>query len=228
VFARATFFWSKQLTRILYSGTKNASSWAMRAWLALRELNVAFEEQVVDIRRPQRYANLAKIAEFSPAGAVPFLVEGGVVIFDSLAIMEYANDLGDGALLPKDMPQRARARSLMAWVHSGMSGLGSDISFESSFYPQKRALREPEVAQADRVFAVWEAELVRSGGPYLLGDLSLADLVFVPVVRRFLSHGASLTQWPLTQAWTQRLMARPSVCEWTQEAEALPPVVLED
>jgi glutathione S-transferase len=98
------------VTRILYSGTKNASSWAMRAWLALKEADVEFEERVVDIRRPQRFENLARVGEFSPPAAVPVLVDDGTVIFDSLAIMEYANELGGGRLLPADARQRARAR----------------------------------------------------------------------------------------------------------------------
>src|SRR5690606_12410195 len=99
--------------RILYSGTKNASSWAFRAWLALREMNIEFEERVVDIRMPQRIENLGRIAEFSPPGAVPALVDDGTVIFDSLAIMEYANDLGGGCLLPPDAKARAHTRSLV-------------------------------------------------------------------------------------------------------------------
>src|SRR3546814_3026451 len=55
---------------LLYSGTKNASSWAMRAWLALREAGVVFEEEVVDIRRPQRFANLDRIGAFSPPAKI--------------------------------------------------------------------------------------------------------------------------------------------------------------
>src|SRR5262245_42172992 len=43
-----------RMQRILYAGTKNASSWSLRAWLALKEAGVEFEERVVDIRRPQR------------------------------------------------------------------------------------------------------------------------------------------------------------------------------
>ena len=74
------------MNRILYSGTRNASSWAFRAWLALREGGVAFEERIVDIRRPQRFENLAKIATFSPPGAVPVLVDDETVIYDSLGI----------------------------------------------------------------------------------------------------------------------------------------------
>ncbi|MBI3284279.1 MAG: glutathione S-transferase family protein [Burkholderiales bacterium] len=216
------------MSRILYSGTKNASSWAMRAWLALREQEIPFEEYVVDIRRPQRLENLARIAEFSAPAAVPVLVDEGVVIFDSLAIMEYASELGPHALLPADIRLRAHTRSLLAWVHSGLSGLCSSISFESSFYPEPGVLTEAEAKEAKRIFAVWEQELANSGGPYLAGELSLADLAFVPVVRRLLSRQPDLASWPLTMAWSARLMARPSVVEWMQVAEALPPVISDE
>ena len=216
------------MQRILYSGTRNASSWAMRAWLALKEAGVAFEEQVVDIRRPQRFDNLARIGKFSPPAAVPVLVDGDVVIFDSLAIMEYANELGGGRLLPADMRHRAHARSLLAWQHSGLSGICARLSFESAFYPQRRAMLTTEQQECARVFKVWEDELRASGGPYLLGDLSLPDLAFAPAVLRLWAHAPELEPWPLTAAWSDRLIARASVRQWLHEAEGLPPVGLEE
>ena len=180
----------------LYSGTRNASSWAFRAWLALREAGVEFDEEVVDIRRPQRLGNLARIGAFSPPAAVPVLVHGDTVIFDSLAIMEYANELAGGTLLPADIRERAHARSLLAWQHAGLSGLCPRLSFESAFYPDRRAMTEDERADAARLFASWEAELARSGGPYLGGALSLADLAFVPTVVRLQAHSPELGPWP--------------------------------
>jgi glutathione S-transferase len=212
------------MSRILYTGTKNASSWALRAWLALRELNIDFEERVVDIRRPQRIANLARIAEFSAPGAVPVLVDADVVIFDSLAIMEYANDIGGQTLLPANARQRGHARSLMAWVHAGMSNLCSGVSFESSFHAVRRPLTDIETGQAERVFNVWEQELSASGGPFLVGSLSLADLSFVPVVRRLVAPDTLLAAWPRTRLWAERLMQRETVREWMQVADSLPPV----
>src|SRR5690606_15408957 len=154
------------MSRILYSGTKNASSWAFRAWLALREMNIEFEERVVDIRMPQRIENLGRVAEFSPPGAVPALVVDGTVLFASLAIMEYADDLRGCCLLPPDAKARAHTSSLVAWQHSGLSNLCPGLSFESSFYPDRRRMTEDEVAQSARVFRSWEDELGRSGGPY--------------------------------------------------------------
>ena len=215
------------MNRILYSGTKNASSWAFRAWLALKEQGIEFEERVVDIRKPQRLANLARIAEFSPPGAVPVLVDGDAIIYDSLAIMEYANDLGDGSLLPADIKLRAKTRSLVAWQHSGLSNLCPRLSFESSFYPDKRPMSSEEAADTRRLFDVLEETLQRSDGPFLTGALSLADLAFVPTLIRIMSHEPDSDAWPLTGTWYEQLLRRDSVKEWMQEASGLPPVLLD-
>jgi glutathione S-transferase len=215
------------MSRILYSGTKNASSWSFRAWLALKEQRIEFEERVVDIRVPQRRDNLARIAEFSPPGAVPVLLDGDTVIYDSLAIMEYANDLAGGSLLPADVKLRAQTRSLLAWQHSGLSNLCPRLSFESAFYPDRRALSADEVADAKRLFDVLEKTLRRSGGPFLAGSLSLADLAFVPTLIRIVPHEPGAIEWPLTRAWHTRLLSRDTVQEWMEEARSLPPVLLD-
>ena len=207
---------------LLYSGTKNASSWAMRAWLALREAGIAFDEEVVDIRRPQRFANLDRIAAFSPPAMVPVLVVDEAVIFDSIAIMEYANDVAAGILLPDDLDARARARSLMSWQHSGLSQICARISFESAFYPLKRSLTVTERAEAGRLFDCLEPILQGSGGPFLFGTLSLADLMLVPTVVRLTRHDLDFANWPRSLAWATELLGRASVAEWMQEADTLP------
>ena len=212
----------------LYSGTRNASSWAMRAWLALREAGVDFHEEVVDIRRPQRFANLLLIGRFSPPACVPVLVVGDTVIFDSIAIMEYANDTAGGALLPDDLLQRAQARSLMAWQHAGLSNICARISFESSFYPLKRPLTDDERAQAARLFRHLEQVLQRSGGPFLFKRPGLVDIMLAPTVVRLTRHGIDLAPWPLARQWTTALMERPSVVEWMREADVQPHIWFDD
>ena len=216
------------MSRILYSGTKNASSWAFRAWLALKEANIEFKEIVIDIRPPQRFSNLEKIAEFSPPGAVPVLVDGTAIIFDSLAIMEYANELSDGALLPQNIIARARARSFTSWQHAGLSSICPRLSFESSFYPDKRAMLPEERRQTNLAFSTWERQLEASAGPYLFGAISLADLAMVPSVIRLTSHTDDLNQWPRVSAWTSALLSRSSVEEWLSEARQQPVVRLND
>ena len=213
---------------ILYSGTKNASSWAMRAWLALRAAGFDFHEKVVDIRRPQRFANLQSIGAFSPPAMVPVLVVEDDVIFDSLAIMEFANDSCGGRLLPADSTRRAQARSLMAWQHSGLSGICSEISFESAFYPCKRALTRHENAECARLFNPLEQLLKRSRGPYLFESLSLADLALVPAVIRLTRHNVDLDAWPYVDIWCDAILEHQLVVEWMREADQLPHIWFDD
>lgn len=213
---------------ILYSGTRNASSWAMRAWLALREARIEFAEEVVDIRRPQRFINLARIGAFSPPAMVPVLVDGEAVISDSLAIMEYANDRAGGVLLPHGAADRARARSLMAWQHAGLSNICRRISFESAFYPVKRPLTNAERAECRGLFDCFESHLELSGGPYLFGQLCLADLMLVPTVVRLTRHDLDLAPWPRSKSWKAALLERPAVVEWMTQADALPHIWFDD
>jgi glutathione S-transferase len=213
---------------ILYSGTKNASSWAMRAWLALKEAAVPFEERVVDIRRPQRFANLAEIAAFSPSATVPVLVVDDQVIFDSIAIMEFASEIGGGRLLPSDPVRRAKARSVVAWQHSGLSNICARISFESAFYPYKRPLTDEEQAEAKLLFDHLEQLLETSGGPFLFGDMSLADCMLAPAVVRLIRHRADLTAHPASRVWSQALLSRETVVEWMSEADTLPHIWFDD
>lgn len=200
----------------------------MRAWLALHEAGVPFEEEVVDIRRPQRFDNLARVARLTPSGTVPALSTPDGMIFDSLAIMEYANDLANGLLLPKDTIQRARARAVTAWQHSGLSQICQAISFESAFYSHKRPLGPDEIAEATRVFRMAETLLGETDGPYLFGRLSLADLSLVPTVVRLTRHGLDLTELPRARAWTAELLARPHVGTWLSEAGTLEPIWFDD
>ncbi len=213
---------------ILYSGTKNASSWAFRAWLALKHAGVKFDEVVLDIRRPQRFENLGYIAEFSPSASVPLLILDGRAIFDSAAIMEFANDSCGGALLPKDRVTRAQARSVVAWQHGGLSQICSRISFESAFYPFKRALTVDEQLEGERLFGHLEQLLATSGGPFLFETISLADMALAPAAVRLTRHNLDLERFPLSRAWIGCLMADRYVSQWMQLADALPHIWFED
>lgn len=216
----------KPMNRVLYTGNRNASSWAFRAWLALKEQSIPFEEVIVDIRRPQRWTNLAEIGQFSPPAAVPVLNEDGFIIYDSMAIIEYANELGGHTLMPADIKARARARSLASWQHSTFSRVCPCLSFESAFYPDKKILSADEIRAIEHIYNVWEASITQFSGQYLVGDYSLADIMFVPSVVRFTSHYKANERWPKVQGWINSLLSRPFVKEWLDEAQQLEPIYL--
>lgn len=214
------------MNRILYSGNRNASSWAFRAWLALKEQGVPFKEVIIDIRRPQRWDNLKEIGEFSPPSAIPVLNDDGFVIFDSMAIMEYANELGSNTLLPSDIKARARARSLAAWQHSTFGRVCPCLFFESAFYPEKKSLSADEIQAIENIYTIWEESILQFDGGYLVGDYSLADIMFVPSVIRLSSHLQPDKRWPNVQKWIKKLLNRPYVKEWLDEAYKQEPIYL--
>jgi len=214
------------MSRILYSGNRNASSWAFRAWLALKEQDIPFREEIIDIRRPQRWHNLQQIGEFSPPAAVPVLNDNGFIIFDSLAIMEYANELGDYSLLPSDIQARAKARAFAAWQHSTFGRICPCLFFESAFYPEKKSLSTDEIQSIKWVYDLWEKTLSEFAGDYLVGEYSLADIMLVPSVVRLSCHYPADHRWPQTKNWFDKLLNRPYVKEWLDEAFALEPIYL--
>ena len=92
----------------LYIGNKCFSSWSLRPWVAMKHLGIPFEEGFVRLRTPQTAENLAKV---SPTGFVPVLHHDGKVIWETLAILEYLNDLfPEKKLWPADIDARALAR----------------------------------------------------------------------------------------------------------------------
>ena len=117
----------------LFIGNKNYSSSSMRAGVLLRAFEIDVYERFIrfDSFAPGS-AFKRQVAEFSPAGSVPFLVDDTVtdasgkplVIWDTLAIIEYLADrFTDLPIWPEDAALRALARSLCAEMHCDFSAL---------------------------------------------------------------------------------------------------------
>ncbi|MGB6438122.1 MAG: glutathione S-transferase N-terminal domain-containing protein, partial [Methyloceanibacter sp.] len=70
----------------LIIGDKNFSSWSLRLWLAMKHCGIPFAEERIRLRQPE---SKAAILRHSPSGKVPALKTNGLVVFDSLAILEF-------------------------------------------------------------------------------------------------------------------------------------------
>ncbi|HVH82210.1 MAG TPA: glutathione S-transferase N-terminal domain-containing protein, partial [Stellaceae bacterium] len=96
----------------IYLGNKNYSSWSLRPWLALKATAAAFEEVVIPLFQPGYKETILK---YSPAGKVPVLRHGDIIVWDSLAICGYLADIfPEAALWPADPAAKATARSISA------------------------------------------------------------------------------------------------------------------
>ena len=201
---------------LLVVGNKNYSSWSLRPWLAMKVLGIPFREERISL-----YVEGAKekIRAHSPAGKVPCLVDGGLRVWDSLAILEYLAERHPG-LWPADAAQRARARSISAEMHSGFPNLRNHMSMNiRKRFPGKG--RTPEVlAEIARIVEIWG----ECRGPFLFGAFSAADAMYAPVVLRFRTYAVELP--PACRAYADAVLALPALQEWIadagREAESLP------
>lgn len=209
----------------LYVGNKNYSSWSMRPWVLLKQAGIAFEEHVMRLDYGYDHSLFkAEIVKLSPAGRVPVLVDDGLVIWDSLAIAEYvAEKFPDKKLWPADVRARARARSVVAEMHSGFGALRTHFSMNiEARLPEvgPQVLAEQPAAQADldRIVQMWGELLATYRGPMLFGEFSIADAFFAPVVKRIVTYGLPVPAE--VAAYIERVQGLPSVAAWTKDALA--------
>ena len=171
----------------LLIANKNYSSWSLRGWLALRHAGIEFDEQLVLLDRPD---TAARIGAFSPSGRVPAFKDGGLLIWDSLAICEYAAEKNP-ALWPADAKARAVARSVSAEMHAGFMALRSTLPMNLRATGRKVELSAGALADIDRIEHIWTDCRARfgEGGPWLFGRWSIADAMYAPVATRFVTYG---------------------------------------
>ena len=196
-------------------GTKKWSTWSLRPWLVMRRAGLPFDETLVELREENGVSEAA-IRVHSPSGLVPVLKDGGLVIWDSLAIAEYLAGLTPG-LWPVEPVQRALARSAAAEMHAGFGALRAECPMDLTATPTRKALSEATQKDVRRIVAVWSELLDRFGGPFLVGQWSIADAFYTPVATRFRTYGidpADHGGTPATAAYLQRLLETPEFLEW--------------
>jgi glutathione S-transferase len=168
------------------------------------------------------------VLALNPVGKVPVLldtgVDGGLAIWDTLAIAEYvAEKFPQAQLWPRDAAARARARSVCAEMHAGFGALRSlcGMNIEASL-PEVGQLvwRDQAGVRNDvaRIVSMWSGLLERHGGPMLFGEFSVADAYFAPVVMRLKTYALPVPA-EIT-AYVERVCALSAVQAWVDDALA--------
>ena len=202
----------------LVIGNKNYSSWSLRAWLLMKHSGIAFEE----VRVPLYTAGYKDaLRKYAPSGKVPVLIDGGLAVWDSLAIAEYlAERHPDRQLWPADSVQRAVARSISAEMHSGFAPLRSNMTMNcrGSFPGVGRTVEV--AADIDRIQRIWTdcRERFGAAGPYLFGAFTIADAMYAPVVLRFKTYAVQLA--PAARQYAEAILALPALQDWIEAARA--------
>jgi glutathione S-transferase len=197
----------------LYIANKNYSSWSLRPWVLMQELAIPFEEKLQHFLPGSSYT---AFKTFSPSGKVPCLVDGDIVVWDSLSITEYLAEKNP-RVWPQDRGARAWARSAAAEMHSGFGTLREQCGMSCGIRVKLHEVGADLQRDLDRLSELWNEGLKRFGGPFLSGQAFTAvDAFFCPVAFRIQTYGLKLDDASLQYA--ARLRDLPAMRSWYEAA----------
>jgi glutathione S-transferase len=203
----------------LHIGNKRYSSWSLRGWLPVHLAKLDVTENVIPFERTEGGGSTPAIARLSPNGLVPYLEHFSARVFESLAIVEYCAECTP--LWPADCATRAEARSIAAQMHAGFTGLRSAMPMNLGRDFSGLGRTPAALADISEVEAIWARCLAAHGGPFLFGEsFGGADIMFAPVVTRFLTYRPELSA--TTRAYCNSVRAYPLMDRWYAEAAAEP------
>ncbi|MCA8253002.1 glutathione S-transferase family protein [Burkholderia sp. AU31624] len=187
-----------------FAGTRS-----QRALWGLKELDADFE--FISVNLLQGEHKRPEFLRLNPAGKVPVLVDGDLVIPESAAIVLYlADKYPEKALLPDDPALRAEA---YRWVMFAVTELEQPlwrITRHSFIYPpEKRSPADIELARDDfrTMAAILDKHL--EGREFIVGDtLTVADCVTAYLID-WAGECNLIESFPQLCAYLERLYARP-------------------
>jgi glutathione S-transferase len=210
----------------LIIGNRAYSSWSMRGWLACRQSGLDFDELVVPMFDDE-WARRRDGDEFAPSmGKVPILWDGECVVWDSLAIIEFLADrVGRDKFWPQDESARGMARSMAAEMHSSFTNLRRDLPMNVRKSYPPITLSDAVRDEINRILGLWAQARARFGGTgdFLFGDWCAADIMFAPVVTRFITYGVDVP--PFAGLYMKAVLSHSDVNDWIDRAQDEPWVI---
>jgi len=150
--------------------------------------------------------------QIDAAGGTPFS------LWESNSICRYlARREGRDDLLPDEPQARARVEMWMDWQGGELNNswrYAFMATVRKSALHQDPAQIESGVANWNRHMAMLDEQLVRSGGPFVLGaTFTLADIVLGLSAHRWRAAPIAHVELAAVEGWYQRLLTRPGFAE---------------
>ncbi|PSB10523.1 glutathione S-transferase family protein [Pleurocapsa sp. CCALA 161] len=173
-----------------------------RVWIALLEKEIPFTPITVNLKEGEQFKR--ELLAINPFHHVPVIIDDGLRVLESLAILDYLEcKYTQNSLLPKDPSQLAKVRMAQMVANNELSALVIPLISETQDSPNlKKAKRK-----ITRILS-FLAELLASNA-YFGGDsLSIGDIVAGNAVILVGKLGCDLSQIEQIEQWRDRLMQR--------------------
>ncbi len=178
-----------------------------RVWIALLEKGLAFEEVIVKLDGDQFAPDFLKI---SPFHRIPVLIDGDLIVVESLAILDYLEaKYPTPALLPKEPESLAKVSMVQMVTINELLPAITRLSTEAIGITQEPEKKEKAEHKAIDVLNFFENLLGEN--EYFSGDsLTFADITAGTVIPSLPMVGVPLDNHPKLAIWCNKLSSRDS------------------
>ena len=204
----------------LYHSARSSAAYRVRIALAYK--GIAYESRLLNMQAMQHAS--PEYRAVNPVALVPSLDVGPRVLGQSLAIIEYLEELQpQPRLLPSDLLDRAYVRAVSQLISSEIHPLNNlrALNFvRKSYSPDEQGMNAWYGHWIADGFAMLEAYLKRESrhGTYCHGDeVSMADCCLVPQVANARRWNCDLTPYPILMRIHDACVALPSFIQASPE-----------
>ena len=186
--------------------------------ILFEEMGVPYDWALVDFEKQQQKSE--RFLAINPNGRIPALVDRGrgVTVAESGAILEYVAQRCESSLLPSAELDLESHLAVKQWLYWQVSGLGPSMGQAMYFQRIARVQGHDDpfaiqrfIAEASRCLAVLDAQLSKSGGPFVLGErCTLVDVACFAYAASHYWANIDIESMTHLKAWLERLHARPS------------------
>ncbi|XP_057715665.1 maleylacetoacetate isomerase isoform X2 [Corythoichthys intestinalis] len=193
---------SEQIKPILHGYFRSSCSWRVRIAFALK--GIEYEQVPVNLIKDGGQQLTKEYSAVNPMRQVPAVEIDGIILSQSLAVIQYIDETRPGPrLLPLDPKKRAEVRMISDLIASGIQPL------QNLHVIQKIGAEKVQWAQyfINRGFEGLEPLLKQTAGKYCVGDeISMADICLVPQVYNAERFKVDMSLYPTIQRLNQTLV----------------------
>lgn len=210
----------------LIIGNKNYSSWSLRPWIFLKQNQIEFKEKRVALFTETTHQELS---QYNSGFKVPVLKDADLLVWDSLAILEYVSEkYPETNGWPQQPGARAMARSMSCEMHSGFFNVRNELPMNCRKTFENISFSADAEREIERIKSLWRQCRTRfgEGGEWLFGKYSIADAMFAPIALRFKGYNIPLSG--IEGSYVNSVLQQPDIIAWVEAGKLEKEVIGED